>query len=560
MNATYEIITNKFIEALESGIIPWRKPWKATDGPRNLRGTAYRGVNSLLLNYEMQKHNYSRNIWMTPNQAIELRGSFKGQKTTMVIFWKIGKAVDEKTGEEQKTFLLRYYNVLNIDQVLGVEIPADPELLPLDPIELAEETLQNIPNCPDIKHGGNEAYYSPTFDYVQMPPMNSFKNSEAYYAVLFHELGHSTGHATRLGRFDASQDHNFGSADYSKEELVAEMTSNFICSELGIHNDFDNSAAYIQSWITVLKNEKTWIISAASKAEKAADYILGHGYNEIEAGKALPLSPQPTQPAPISQIVEVKDAYGKTMYIAAEHADRTDKLIPMFKQDGQPLTHKEHKSNSDETYDQRDMLHPRNICPHDLDTFKPYTCPVAGDTFKVCPACMPWFFEETPAPLPAPVPESAPIEEPAALPVTVSCLAENLYKAMKEVQITKESTLPVLNHVHLAIVDGRIELTTTDLEEIYRAECGCRENDSAGASFRWSTCVPMVHTVKCWRNGKDTKRKYSPFLDWLKIAKDCNPLLTMTFDPAIQTLTFRSGTSKTTFKCLDEQEFPPCKR
>lgn len=274
MNPTYEAITNKMIEALEAGIIPWQRPWNPTDAPRNIRGTHYRGVNKLLLQYEQIKQSYPRNIWLTPKQAIEMKGNFKGQKTTQVIFWKIGKAQDAQTGEERTTFLLRYYYVLNIAQVEGIDVPADPETTPIDPIEAAEEVTRNMPNAPKVQHGGDSAFYTSRADYVQMPPMDTFKTSAGYYSTLFHELAHSTGHPTRLGRFTPDHNHHFGSADYSKEELIAEMTQNFVCSEIGIDGDFRNSTAYIQSWIQVLKNDKTMLISAAAKAEKAADYIM----------------------------------------------------------------------------------------------------------------------------------------------------------------------------------------------------------------------------------------------------------------------------------------------
>lgn len=275
MNPTYQIITDKMIEALESGVVPWRRPWTPTDAPRNIRGTFYRGVNKLLLQWAQIKAGYKSNTWLTPKQAIELKANFKGQKTTMVVFWKIGKAIDRESGEEKKTFLLRYYNVLNVEQCEGLTLPADPEQIPIDPIESAEAVYSHMQNAPRLEHGGDSAFYSPSLDFVQMPPRDTFKSAEGYYATLFHELAHSTGHATRLGRFTADHSHNFGGQDYSKEELVAEMTSNFVCSTIGIQNDFDNSAAYINSWIQALKNEKTWIVSAAAKAEKAADYILG---------------------------------------------------------------------------------------------------------------------------------------------------------------------------------------------------------------------------------------------------------------------------------------------
>lgn len=274
-NKVYEIITNKIIEQLQSGKIAWKQPWTSADAPRNIRGTRYHGVNVWMLNAERSAKNYSRNIWLTPHQAIEMGGNFAGQKTSMVVKWTIYDRED-KSGKTEKFFSLSYYNVFNISQVSGITVPEDPETVQIDPIEAAETIVLNMPNAPKLTHGGSEAYFSPTTDTVNLPQMNDFHTAHGYYSVLFHELGHSTGHTSRLNRWKADHSHRFGSEDYSKEELIAEMTAAFITGEIGISREEDskNTAAYIQSWIAALKNDVTMIVNASAAAEKAANYIM----------------------------------------------------------------------------------------------------------------------------------------------------------------------------------------------------------------------------------------------------------------------------------------------
>ena len=172
--------------------------------------------------------------------------------------------------------LLRYYSVFNIDQTEGIKAP-DVEVVQntFDPIERVEEIISNMPMKIDIRCGGNRAYYSPSLDYIQLPQLHTFNSPEEAANTKFHECIHATGHINRLGRKSILETSYFGSHEYSKEELVAEMGATFLCGHAGIENiTINNSAAYIAGWLKALKNDKTLLVHAASQGQKAADYIL----------------------------------------------------------------------------------------------------------------------------------------------------------------------------------------------------------------------------------------------------------------------------------------------
>lgn len=282
MNNVYSIITEKIIKQLNAGIIPWQRPWKPTDAPRNIRGTRYTGINTLMLETERQDANYQSNVWLTYKQAAEAGGDVTGQKSTQVIYVSTYTIKDAKgspklnsKGNPETGYSLRYYNVFNADQVKNLTIPAAEATPEFSPIEAAEKIVRSYPNSPVINHGGDRAYYKMYPDTVQMPPRESFITPQHYYTTLFHELGHSTGHASRLNRWTPTENHNFGSKDYSKEELIAEMTATYLMSAAGIENPETekNTVAYLQSWIKALNDDTTMIIRAASAAQKAADYV-----------------------------------------------------------------------------------------------------------------------------------------------------------------------------------------------------------------------------------------------------------------------------------------------
>ena len=282
MASVPEIITSNIIEQLERGVAPWRKPW-STSIPRNLISKKpYRGLNVFLL----ATQGYGSPYWVTFNQAKQLGAHVRqGEKSTLVSFWKFNEYARENrdTGElENKTsVLLRYYRVFNIEQCEGLKALHGDDYKSVNPLIGCESIANQMPNPPRfVQH--SQAFYRPSADVVGMPSRNCFESPEAYYCTLFHELTHSTGHRLRLNRFEEhATDHQFGSESYSREELIAEMSAAMLAGIAGISPaTLANSAAYLQTWIQRLKSDSRLIISAASHAQKAADYILGKTQTE----------------------------------------------------------------------------------------------------------------------------------------------------------------------------------------------------------------------------------------------------------------------------------------
>ena len=273
----YEEITNRIIEQLENGEIPWHKPWSG------IAGGAYNRVSKKpysLLNQMLLKHDGE---YATYKQWSDLGGKIKkGEKSEIVVFWKIMQVEETKDGKTEKKSipLLRYINVFHVSQVDGVEAK-DIKPIEHEPIVEAEKIKNGYIERENIlieEIVTNEAYYSPMMDYIRVPCKEQFKDVMEFYSTLFHEMVHSTGHKDRLGRLDVGVKlASFGSEDYSKEELIAEIGSAFLMNHIGIETSktFKNSAAYIQSWLKVLRNDNKFIVSASSKAEKAMKYILG---------------------------------------------------------------------------------------------------------------------------------------------------------------------------------------------------------------------------------------------------------------------------------------------
>lgn len=269
----YEMITNKIIEQLEKGTVPWRRPFKNGIAINWKTQTAYRGINTLLLD---------GGEYATFKQIQEAGGKVKkGAKSHIVVFWKM-IAVKEEGEEEKRTVpLLRYYRVFKIgEQTEGIEPKRKEIKFVHDPISEAESIKSNYINCPDFTFKSGKAYYKPFRDVVNVPPMSDFEKVEEFYSTLFHEMVHSTGHKERLNRSGIAQFNGFGTEKYSKEELIAEIGASMLCGVVGIDNcTIDNSASYIQSWLNVLKNDKTMIVSASQQAQKACDYIQGKNFS-----------------------------------------------------------------------------------------------------------------------------------------------------------------------------------------------------------------------------------------------------------------------------------------
>lgn len=232
-NDVYEIVTNRIIGHLEKGVVPWQQPWTEAGLPKNLiSGKPYRGINVWLLS----SLHYQKNSFLTFKQVKDLGGSVKkGEKSQEVIFWKWTEKENKKTGEIEKVPLLRYYTVFNVDQCTGIPKEKLPPAIERknDPMETCEKIIHEMPKRPDIRHKEHRAFYNKSDDYVNVPKMETFENSESYYGTLFHELVHSTGHNERLNRKELIKNNGFRTEDYAVEELTAEMGASYLKSYAG---------------------------------------------------------------------------------------------------------------------------------------------------------------------------------------------------------------------------------------------------------------------------------------------------------------------------------------
>jgi antirestriction protein ArdC len=288
----YQVITDRVIGLLESGTVPWHKPWKGgNEAPQNfLPRKFYRGINCFLLH----SANYTSPFWLTLKQVNAIGARVKkGERSFPVVFWKILEDVQE--GETKRIPFLRYYSVFNLAQCEGIPVPIHTGLERINrfqPIQKCEQVVTNMPKRPKIVHPAARACYSPLHDEVSMPLSFPFESAEAYYSTLFHELTHSTGHLSRLGRKEVSDPVEFGSERYSREELVAEMEAAFLCRHCEIGNKtVDRSAEYIERWLNGLKDDRKLMVHAAAQAHKASYFILNTDQLEDEG----PQDPQPKE-------------------------------------------------------------------------------------------------------------------------------------------------------------------------------------------------------------------------------------------------------------------------
>ena len=323
--SVYEIVTEKLIALLESGVVPWAKNWigGAGNAPANFASKkAYRGINILMLACQ----GYSSQWWLTFKQAQEVavqqakkagrkisirersvttrKGTFlkkyfwdddkderfvggvrKGEKGTIVVYFTLlhldanGRKVATREEAVKSIPFLRYSTVFNQAQIEGIEFPApeDVETFDHSPIEECERIIAGMPNPPTIKITGGQPCYVPVLDEVRMPALEQYKTPESFYKEHFHELAHATGHKSRLDREGVTDGARFGSEKYGKEELIAEMAAAFLAGHAGISVDeqLNDSASYLGSWIKTLKGDPKLAVQAASAAQKAADYVLG---------------------------------------------------------------------------------------------------------------------------------------------------------------------------------------------------------------------------------------------------------------------------------------------
>lgn len=287
----YKLITDRIVEALEAGVVPWHQPWDARhDGPRSLSSRKpYQGVNVFTLLLTAMAKGYTSPWWGTYKQIVERGGQVRqGEKGTPVVFWRILEVKDANAPDGKKKIpMLRYFTVFNADQAEGddFKVPAsDVVEQDIDPVDYADEIVQGYiaAGGPPVSHGGDRAAYAPTLDKIVMPTTGQFHSAAGYYSTLFHELGHSTGHASRLNRDGITDPIKFGSEKYGKEELIAEMSAAFLCAEAGVAQTVETHAGYIASWLRTIQGDPKLVVQAAGAAQKAANLVLGRTKTEDE--------------------------------------------------------------------------------------------------------------------------------------------------------------------------------------------------------------------------------------------------------------------------------------
>ena len=286
----YQEVTSQMIELLEKGVSPWCCTWNKYGAARNYAtGHQYTGINAFLMNLTPHPIPFFMSFKQVKAKGGKIR---KGAKANMVFFYKTlfrndaegfvnldkAKAL-QGMGEEVQTIpMLKYYNVFNIEDIedIDIQIP-EVDIKEHERIAKCEQLIKSVPNAPQyVFEDANRAYYNPISDKLNMPAIGQFETAANYYCTFFHELSHATGHQSRLNREGITKLNPFGSPEYSREELVAEMGASFLSAHVGINYDgiTENSAAYLQGWLKVLKADKKLIFKAAAEAQKAADYIL----------------------------------------------------------------------------------------------------------------------------------------------------------------------------------------------------------------------------------------------------------------------------------------------
>lgn len=297
----YTRVTNRIIADLEKGVRAWAKPWDAENAagritrPLRHNGLPYTGVNILMLWASAVDNGFNSAIWMTYKQAEELKAHVRrGEKGSLVVYasrFQKTEQDDKGNDVERDIPFMKGYTVFNVEQIEGLPDhyyhKPEPKFSAVERIENAEKFF--AATGADIRYRGARAFYSQDGDYIQMPPIEAFRDAESFYATLAHESTHWTKHPTRLERDFGRK--KWGDEGYAREELVAELGAAFLCADLEITPEVrEDHAAYIESWLQVLKNDKRAIFQAAGYAQKAIDYL--HRLNGTE------LNPTPAEPQP----------------------------------------------------------------------------------------------------------------------------------------------------------------------------------------------------------------------------------------------------------------------
>jgi len=280
----YQQVTHRIVEDLERGVRPWCKPWNSGRRlassilPRRHNGVPYQGINILLLWSEATERGFARTTWMTYRQARELGGQVrKGESGTLIVFAdRITRSEEKADGErvELSVPYLKGYTVFNVEQIDGLpEAYASPSAPPASTEEFHAQAEHFIAATRAvIRFGGDRAFYAPAADIIQLPPVAAFKDRQSYCATALHELTHWSGHESRCAR--ALNTGRFGTEAYAFEELIAELGAAYLCAELEVEPEVrEDHAAYLASWLNVLKQDKRAIFTAATQAQRAVDYL-----------------------------------------------------------------------------------------------------------------------------------------------------------------------------------------------------------------------------------------------------------------------------------------------
>ena len=287
----YQEVTEAIITELEKGAAPWVKPWKNGSKPKGgimpanaVTGRSYSGINVPILWMAAEAKGYEQHRWMTFKQSLSAGGAVrKGEKGTTVVFTKkitVEEESDDNDNDKKSrdVAMLKTFTVFNVAQIDSLDeqpvLPAEPEIEPYPHLQQVGKFI--AATGADIRYGGDRACYVPSRDLICMPPLSAFRSPEQFRATELHELAHWSGASQRLDR-DLSG--RFGSQSYAAEELVAELTTAFLCAHLGVIGELRH-AGYIDSWLTLLRGDRRAIFTAASKASQAADYLRAFSEQE----------------------------------------------------------------------------------------------------------------------------------------------------------------------------------------------------------------------------------------------------------------------------------------
>ncbi len=280
--SVYEEITERIIDSLEDGVIPWARPWEAAQygEHRNaVTGRPYRGLNIMLLNLVAMMKGFVDPRWLTYRNAEKLGGHVKkGENGVGIVFWKFlpvkeqeeSDSVSDADDNDPKVIpFARMYTVFNVEQCEDLDLPALET--PVEFEDTGNPDAEKILSLPVLKHGGSRAYYSKAKDFIALPVREAFESLDFYFATAFHETIHWTGHPARLHRQFGKR---FGDQDYAFEELVAEIGAAFLGAKTGIPFEEMRHPGYIDYWLSILRKDNRAIFTAAAKAQTAADFVL----------------------------------------------------------------------------------------------------------------------------------------------------------------------------------------------------------------------------------------------------------------------------------------------